>query len=167
MGDWCEHRGEVPPHAARVRGRGLPPRRVQDGRDERARAGGAGRAAGRVRRRVPQAHARARQRAARLCLVRGDRRRLAGGEGEPRAASQVGVTLAWASVPESPLRPHGLGSTYPTYTVRMKISEMIKRLLHRESPTEGELEARAEAAAARAERAADLGEAELLTRKPG
>jgi hypothetical protein len=49
----------------------------------------------------------------------------------------------------------------------MKISEKIKRLFHREQPTEGEIEARAEAAAARSERAADLGEAELLTRKPG
>jgi hypothetical protein len=49
----------------------------------------------------------------------------------------------------------------------MKISEKIKRLFHREPPTEGELEARAEAAASRAERAANVGEAELLTRKPG
>jgi hypothetical protein len=49
----------------------------------------------------------------------------------------------------------------------MKIREKIKRLFHREPPTEGELEARAEAAASRAERAAHLGEAELLTRKPG
>jgi hypothetical protein len=59
------------------------------------------------------------------------------------------------------------GWYYLTYSVRMKISEKIKRLFHREPPTEGELEARAEAAASRAERAADLGEAELLTRKPG
>ena len=49
----------------------------------------------------------------------------------------------------------------------LKISEKIKRLFHREPPTEGELEARAEAAASRAERAANVGEAELLTRKPG
>jgi hypothetical protein len=49
----------------------------------------------------------------------------------------------------------------------MKFSEKIKGLFHREPPTERELEARAEAAAARAERAVDLGEAELLTRKPG
>ena len=59
------------------------------------------------------------------------------------------------------------GSAYLTYSVRMKISEKIKRLFHRDPPTEGELEARAEAAASRVERAADLGEAELLTRKPG
>jgi hypothetical protein len=51
--------------------------------------------------------------------------------------------------------------------VRVKISEKIKRLLRREPPTEAELEARAEAAALRAERAADAGEAELLTRRPG
>jgi len=49
----------------------------------------------------------------------------------------------------------------------MKIIENIKSGFHREPPTEGELEARAEAAASRAERAANVGEAELLTRKPG
>lgn len=52
-----------------------------------------------------------------------------------------------------------------TYTVRVKISEKIKRLLRREPPTEEELEARAEAAALRAQRGADAGEAELLTRR--
>jgi hypothetical protein len=49
----------------------------------------------------------------------------------------------------------------------MKIREKIKRLFRREPPTEGEREARAEAAASRAKTAANLGEAELLTRKPG
>ena len=60
-----EHRrergGEVPAAGARVRARGLPPRRVQDGREERTRARRAGRAAVAVRRRVPQAHGRARR----------------------------------------------------------------------------------------------------------
>ena len=57
------------------------------------------------------------------------------------------------------MTPEGTqGSIYLTYTVRMKIREKIKRLFHREPPTEGELEARAEAAASHAERAAELGE---------
>jgi hypothetical protein len=49
----------------------------------------------------------------------------------------------------------------------MKISDKIKRLFHREPPTEEELAARAEAAALRDQQASDAGEAELLTRRPG
>ena len=56
---------------------------------------------------------------------------------------------------------------FVTYSVRVKISERIKRLLRREPPTEEELEARAEAAALRAKTRSDAGEAELLTRRPG
>ena len=47
----------------------------------------------------------------------------------------------------------------------MKFTEKNKSLLPREPLTEEELEARDEAAALRAQRAADAGEAELLTRR--
>ena len=76
---------KIPPAPARVRDARLQTRRVQDGCPERARPRGARRAAGRVRRHPPKAHARPRRRAARLRVVRGDRRRLARREGGARA----------------------------------------------------------------------------------
>ena len=89
LGNGREHRGEVPAAPPRVRDARHAARRVQDRREERARPRGARRDSRRVRGHPPQAHGRPRRRAPRFRLVRGDRRRLAGGEGSARAQARA------------------------------------------------------------------------------
>jgi hypothetical protein len=67
--------------------------------------------------------------------------------------------------------PGSSAASFAAYSVRVKISEKVKRLLRKEPPTDEELgalaEARAQAAALRAQRASDAGEVDLQTRRPG
>ena len=82
----------------RVRPPRVPARRAEDGRAQRALAGGAGRAPGAVRGRVPQAHARPGRREPRLGVVRDRRRRLARGAREPeRRLESNQVTVCYLS----------------------------------------------------------------------
>ena len=73
----------------RVRGARLPARRVQDGRAERPRPRGAGGDPVRVRGDPPLAHGRPRGRAARLGLVRGHGRDVAGDPARARSTSRA------------------------------------------------------------------------------
>ena len=104
VGHGREHRGEVPAPPPRLREARHVPRRVQDRREERPRPRGAGRDPLRVRGDPPQAHGRPRRRAPRLGLVRGDRRRLAAGEGRARAEDRAAeIRLLRCPVPPAGL----------------------------------------------------------------
>src|SRR5207248_8698238 len=108
VGHWRQPGGEVPPPAARVRDARLPASRVQDRRAERAGAGRPRGAPGELRRRSPQAHARAQRRPPRLRLVLRDRRRMARGARSAGVATRYEaglLTTRPASVPESFDRP--------------------------------------------------------------
>ena len=93
LGHGRERRGEAADARARLRAARLPAGRAEDRRPQRALARRHGGAAGPVRGRPPQAHARPRRRAPRLGLVQRARRRMAGGAGESaspaRAASDT------------------------------------------------------------------------------
>src|SRR5207248_6363276 len=82
-----ERRGETPDARAGVRPRGCDARRVQDVRAQHRVPPRARGAAYELREHLPQAHADPR-RDSRFRLLRDRRRRLAAGEGEPRAAAE-------------------------------------------------------------------------------